>query len=121
MKCEIVTAGRTGTPDWQLDKLYEDECAAAWETENQPGIPLARIGFDALNKAWAALETARVSFDLISQQLAEAAECVADTPESDKLCELYDRLENLRTDTGAIRETLRTEKHRAFEQRRFAG
>lgn len=119
----MMTAGMVkGTPDWQLDRIYESECAEAWEKENEPQpTEISRYSFESINRAWAALETAKSTFGLLESEICEALESIIGTPQSDKLASLYDTISDLALEVKEIRDELKTESHRAWEGRRFAG
>lgn len=122
MSIEVVTAGRTGTPDWQLDRMFESECAAAWEKENEcTPTQLSQKGFEQINYAWAALETARLNFQFLEEQFGTAINSIEGTPESDKLASLYDSLIDIKLEAQKIREALHQAKHEAFMEGRCAG
>ena len=122
METIIRTAGMTkGTPDWQLDRMYEEEVAQAWEDLNERPQPLNRFTYDTIISAWAALETGRVEFDLLEDNIAKALQHIEGTPESDKLAGLYDALVDLRIETMRIKDTLKKASHEAWQERRFAG
>ena len=123
MELLIKTAGMThGTPDWQLDNQYEAESAAEWEKQNGTEVTaLNRKSFDSLNRAWAALETARLDFESLQNYIATACQHIDGTTEGDKLASIYDTLSDLRIEVKAIREKLRNEKHEAYTDGRCAG
>ena len=113
------TAGMTkGTPDWQLDNLFEGECAEEWEKANEPEPKaLDRFDYDSITRAWTALEGARIQYELLENRICDALQRIEGTPESDKLASIYDSLTNLRLETKEIRETLKKESHKALERR----
>ena len=123
MELLIKTAGMThGTPDWQLDNQYEAESAAEWEKQNGTEVTaLNRKSFDDLNRAWAALETARTEFECAEDCLCTAMKYTEGTTEGDKLTDLYQTFVDLKLDIQKIREILRTAKHIAYTDGRCAG
>ena len=119
----ITTAGMAkGTPDWQLDRMYEEEVAQAWEKSNeQPPQPLNNFNYDTLISAWASLETGEMQFELLEDNLAKALQHIEGSPESDKLAELYDSMVDIRIEAMRIKDTLKQYAHKAWTERRFAG
>ena len=116
----MITAGRTGTPDWQLDNMIEAEAAQAWENQSA-ARPLAGCDYDSINNAWAALETMRISFNLLEDHFATATRQIEGTPEADKLASIFDQLSDLATEVRSIQSTLKDAKAVAFTERRYAG
>lgn len=117
----IETAGRRGTPDWQLDRMVESAAAQAWEDNQPEPVALSRYDFESINAAWAALETMGTSFNLLENNFADAMKFIDGTPEADKLASLFDSMADIATAVREIKKTLRVESHNAWTERRFAG
>ncbi len=117
------TAGMVrGTPDWQRRRLFEEDAEQAWEDLNEPAPrAIEKLSFEALNHAWAALETMRSSYQILEDNFATCAEKLKGTPEADKLAGLFDKLTDIATECREIQQELRNECHRAWTERRFAG
>ena len=92
------TAGMViGTPDWQLDMMYEGESAEMWEKSNeQPKEPLDFIEEQKLLGAATKLFVAKTSdLDNALTWISEAVDLIAGTPEADKLASIYDAVSDL--------------------------
>ena len=109
-----------GTSDWQLDRMFETECAEAWENQQERPVAICDCSFDRINNAWAALETARPYMDFVLQQISQAADMVMNTPPADKLNSLHDQLTDLQYEVNTIRNELKGEAHRAWVEGRIA-
>lgn len=120
---EIVrTAGMVqGTPDWQLDMMYESESARMWEEQQviEPVRELAKKDYDSLLEAWSALETAKMGFEMIDKYLVKAINRLDATPESYRIGSISDSLCDLADELHHIEKLLAAEKEKAFMEGRF--
>lgn len=110
------TAGMvTGTPDWQLDLMYEGESAEMWEKANeQPKEPLDFIEPNNLLEAYSKLWTAKTcDFDNALRWISEAIENLKGTPEADRLASIYDAVSDLSYEVRKIYE----KAHKKWEAR----
>lgn len=103
------TAGMVnGTPDWQLDMMYENESAMMWEAQQeQPKAnPLERFDFDALNAAHAHLSVPELDCKSIVDFIGRTIDEIPGTPEADKLASLADEVSDIYAEIKKIREKL---------------
>ena len=106
METTIVrTAGMVnGTPDWQLDRMYEDEAARAWEWLNeQPKDAFDLVEPEKLLDVYAHLDTVKdINIDHALEWIDETMELLKGTPEHDKLAMLHDALSDIGYDLMQI-------------------
>ena len=105
----MKTAGMVkGTPDWQLDMMYESESDRLWEEQqDQPKAnPLEKFNFDALNEAHASLLVSLIECKSIDKYIGEAIEAIPGTPEADKLALIADSISDLCADIKDIYKRL---------------
>ena len=105
----VKTAGMVqGTPDWQLDLMYESETDRLWaEQQDQPKAnPLEKFDFDALNEAHANLHVPLLDCKSIVKYIGEAIEAIPGTPEADKLASIADQISDLSADINDIYKRL---------------
>ena len=95
-----MLAGMTrGTPDWQLDRMKEDEDARIWEEEN------ARSNaWDRMLEAVGYLNVAVEHLDKAVESKNGAKEQIEGLPSEYRLGSLLDSLEELSCDISRIRE-----------------
>ena len=109
MSVVIKKAGDVvGTPDWQLNLMYETESDRLWEEQNkQPEDPLDSIDMDNLLEASCNLNTAKTcDNDNALDWIAKAIELIKGTPEAEKLADIYDRLSDLTYEMVLIHDRL---------------
>lgn len=84
----MVTAGMcNGTPDWQLDRMYENENSILWEKQNKPTDETTlKLAAKSL---FLAIEELDSSCDLVN----EACEMLVDTAEGDRLSSVLQDME----------------------------
>lgn len=105
----MKTAGMVkGTPDWQLDKMYEDESDRLWtEQQEQPKAnPLKQFGFDELNDAHSSLCVPLLDCQSIVKFIGDAINAIPGTPEADKLASIADEVSDLEAEIDKISKTL---------------
>lgn len=94
----VRTAGMVqGTPDWQLDRMYEAECARKWEEQNKEDSILRAI--EKLNDALSLVFKAE-------SRLGSAADKVNGTPMDDKIMSVLDTMELLEVDISRLKNEL---------------
>ena len=92
------TAGMVhGTPDWQLDHMYEAEGARIWEEQNRE-MPVSDIDY-ALGDAWTQLCT-------VCDKLAEAAEHADGFPVEQRIMSMLSGVEEMQDEIRRMREKL---------------
>ena len=90
MTTMVRTAGMVqGTPDWQLDRMYEGESSKAWEAQN------TRTDGETLRQAAKSLDYAIGELDDACDSVNEAAEALVDTPEGDRVRSILDEMEEV--------------------------
>ena len=107
MEASIRRAGDVvGTPDWQLDRMYEDESAKKWEEQTKRAAdPMDFIEPEDLLYASTHLEVAKeVNFDNALEWISKTIDLLKGTPEADKLAEIYDRLSDLSSEMMQIHD-----------------
>ena len=84
----MVTAGMcNGTPDWQLDMMYENESRILWENQNKPTDETTlKLAAKSLILA---IEDLDISCDLVN----EACEMLVDTAEGDRISSVLQDME----------------------------
>ena len=99
MSIVIKRAGDVvGTPDWQLNRLYENESDRMWEEMNRTEIsdPLDEVDTQNLLSVSTHLETAKeCDFDFALDWISKSIELIKGTPEADKLASIYDAVSDL--------------------------
>lgn len=101
----VKTAGMVhGTPDWQLDRMYESELAQAWEDGQmeEKANPLEQFDFDALNEAHSSLYVALLDCKSLVKFIGETMDAIPGTPEADKLAAISDQVSDLSADIDGI-------------------
>ena len=101
MRIEVRTAGMAhGTPDWQLDRMYETETAAVLEKHmnSAEDFPRADIASD--------MSSADYHIGQAIIFLARAANTADPFGKAEPIDELLQRLEDYRIDMKEYRETL---------------
>ena len=110
------TAGMVhGTPDWQLDRMYEEESARIWAQQNaEPAEPVMRISGKKRLEAWSYIEVAILAdLDLAEEWLISAHGIIRNTPQGDKLAGLIDQITDLRMDLRQIQQEIKGKGFRA--------
>ena len=105
----VKTAGMVqGTPDWQLDLMYESELAQAWEDGQVKDKvqPLERFDFDALNESSSSLSVVLLDAKSMIKYLGQAIDAVPGTPEAHKLAAFSDMVSDLAYDIKQIQEAM---------------
>ena len=105
MTTMVRTAGMVnGTPDWQLDRMWESESARKWEEQQeQPKDAFDFVEPEDLLAVYAHLNTAKeTSIDHAIEWTEKAMELIKGTPEYDKLAVLYDTLSDVGYDMMQI-------------------
>lgn len=94
----VKTAGMVqGTPDWQLDKLYEKECDRAWEEQQEEpkSNQLEKFNFDELNDAHSNFAVIKCDCQSLVKYIGFAIDALPGTPEADKLAGISDTISDL--------------------------
>lgn len=105
METIVRTAGMVqGTPDWQLDRLYEIESERLWEEQQEEpkANPLEKYDFDALNDAHSCFTVIKSDYRSIIKYIGFAIDAIPGTPEADKLAEISDTISDLWADMKEI-------------------
>lgn len=91
---EIRRAGDvTGTPDWQLDRMYETDTAAALEKAYaEPDI----------TEQVKELEEARRTLDRVVDNLLAAEDAIGESPLADKIRQAMYEVQDIDCDVGRI-------------------
>lgn len=89
----MTTAGMcNGTPDWQLDLMYETESGVLWENQCKPTDETTLK--KAADSLFLAIEDLDRSCDLVN----EACEWLVDTAEGDRISSVLQDMEKLLKD-----------------------
>ena len=98
----MITMARAGdvvgTPDWQLDAMWQAEAAAEWERLNEPD-PAEKQMKEAAKHISEGLSEIDSGLDKIS----EAVSALYDTPMADKVQSFLDSIEDLAVDLGLLK------------------
>ena len=107
-----------GTPDWQLDLMYETESAQMWAEQNSEFKPLSErfkplkgVSRDAVLHAHSNLYVVDCGELNHLFYMEQALKLIAGTQEGQKLASLYDRLCDLQYDIHELSTKLEKEFH----------
>ena len=115
----VKTAGMVhGTPDWQLDRMYENESDRIWAEQNQEH-PEAfdLLPSEILLEVYTHLLTAKeCNLDHALEWIGDTMNKVVGTPEYDKLASIYDSINNIVPEVMKIsNKALESWRKRAWE------
>jgi len=90
----------------EVDRMYEDELARAWEAENtEPESTFRSIEEFSADKridAYAPLNTANFLMDLVINDVMESTDKIPGTAQNDQLMSIYDSLRDIRYEMQRI-------------------
>ena len=119
MTMMIKTAGMVqGTPDWQLDRMYETESARMWEGQQEQALPapIEKYSNDTLIEVFAKLDTMRYNFEAIVQWFGDAARMIDGTNESAKIASIADTVSDLGFEARQLQKSIKAVYDRRWSE-----
>lgn len=99
------TAGMVqGTPDWQLDRMWETESAKIWEALNAEPVSATQKLDGKKRRIACGMIEMMLHMDMAPalEWIAQAYNEVENTPAGDRLAMIYDRMSDIKTDLRCI-------------------